>query len=137
MADFPWLDPQLADHAIARDLPFLIAATSPRESLVSSIQIPGVNACLRCYHLNQADRDPAWPQLISQLIGIQAPDITPTDLILRTAFFAFNKVCEWVDLEPDIETSWYLISSKFEQPLTVLPHRKCGCQWDLVKDQVS
>ena len=137
IADFPWIDPQLADGAVARDISFLVAATSPTQSLVSAIQVPGVNACLRCFHLNQADRDLAWPQLISQLIGVKAPDITPTDLILRTAFFTFNKVCEWVDLKPEVESIWYSITDKTEQKLTVLPHVQCGCQWNLAKNQVS
>jgi hypothetical protein len=137
IADFPWLDPQLADGAVASDIPFLVAATSPAQSLASSIQVPGINACLRCFHLNQSDRDSAWPQLISQLIGIKAPDITPTDLILRTAFFTFNKVCEWIDLKPEVESNWYLITARAEQKLTVLPHAQCGCQWNLAKNQVS
>ena len=137
IADFPWLDPQLADSAVANDIPFLVAATSPSQSLVSAIQVPGINACLRCFHLNQADRDLAWPQLITQLIGVKAPDITPTDLILRTAFFTFNKVCEWVDLKPEVESTWYSITARTEQKLTVLPHAQCGCQWNLAKNQVS
>lgn len=137
ISDFPVIDPRLADFAVSAEIAFLVAATCPKQSLVSDVLLPGISSCLRCYHCHQTDRDPIWPNLISQLIDRNMPDTTPADLILRTAFFTFNLICDWLDHQPEPSSRWWNLTKTSEQPFELYPHSKCGCQWNLSDDQVS
>lgn len=138
VADIPWLNPDLADLAIAADSPFLVIATCPANSLVSSVIIPGVAGCVRCFHQHQNDRDSVWPQLMSQLIGRNVPDQTPTDLVLSTALFAYHQVANWIDLEKTESNVWWKLdrTSKISS-ISNMPHNQCGCFWQLAKRDIA
>ena len=132
VSEIPWLDPNLANWAIELDVPYLVASSSPIESFVSSVLIPGKSGCIRCYHQHQTDRDPIWPKLVAQLVGKVSPDFTPTDLVLRTGLFAYQQICKWFD-EPEVNSNtWWALTTtdpivEFEIP----PHSECGCIWQL------
>lgn len=136
IADFPWLSPELADKALRTDTPFIVVASCPTSSIITSILYPGISGCIRCYHHSQIDRDPAWLQLTTQLIGRVIPDPTPVDLVLQTAHFAFNVVTNWIDTKENSLNTWWQYSrqgiSEFENYL----HVNCGCIWQLTQTQV-
>lgn len=137
VADFPFLNVDISNHAMANDAPFLVAGTSPTEALVSNVIIPGQTSCLRCFHLNQADRDPVWPQLISQLIGRQIADPTPTALVLRSALFIFELICNYLDFGQNSNNLWHQLTLNSQTDFLVYPHVDCGCQWPLTNDEVA
>lgn len=138
IADIPWLNPNLADLALESDSPFLVVATSPASSLISSVIIPGVAGCVRCYHQHQNDRDSAWPQLIAQLVGREMPDQTPTDLVLSSSLFAYQQIASWIDSGSNQSNTWWKIErdSQITQ-FSNFPHSQCGCFWQLTKRDIA
>ena len=130
ISELPWLDPNLANVALQRDIPYLVASSSPSECFVSSVLTPGKSGCIRCYHQHQTDRDPIWPKLIAQLANKTSPDFTPTDLVLRTGLFVYEQICLWLKEPEQISTTWWKVTAtdpvvRFEVP----PHSQCGCIW--------
>ncbi len=128
LADLPWLAPDLADWAMQIDVPYFVISGSPKRTLVTSI-IHGANSgCLRCYHLHQVDRDEVWPRLVSQLMGKEIPDPTPTSLVLQSALFGYEQITNW--LIGQTESNWHSIEGVGEVAEFSLPlHRECGCLW--------
>lgn len=138
ISDIPWLNPQLTDWAISTDIPHLIAATCPTSSLVSPILKPGKDGCVRCFHFFQTDRDAAWPQLITQLVGRTSPDFTPTALVMQTALLAFQRITGWIDGSSPESSSWSNLTKSLElSHYEIPPHSKCGCIWPLTKFEVA
>ena len=138
ISDIPWLNPQLTDWAISADIPHLIAATCPTSSLISPILTPGNNGCVRCFHFFQTDRDTAWPQLITQLVGRTAPDFTPTALVMQTALMAFQRITGWIDGSSADSPTWSNLTTALElSSFEIPPHSKCGCVWPLTKFEVA
>lgn len=138
VADFPFFDPSLVDPALAADLPFMAIASSAKSVIVSSISTPGTSGCIRCFHLNQTDRDSAWPALISQLIGRVIPDPTPTDLVLNSAQFAYQKIAKWIDSGNDGDNYWHELTGSGEPRLFKnYPHSSCGCFWQSGQNNVA
>lgn len=137
-ADFPVFEPSLVDNALAADLPFIAIACSAKSVIVTAISTPGLSGCIRCFHLNQKDRDPAWPALISQLIGRIIPDPTPTDLILTSAQFAYQKITNWIDSAGNDDGYWHELNSAGRSRSFVnYPHSACGCFWQSSQNNVA
>ena len=55
--------------------------------IVGPLVIPGRSACLHCLDLARAERDPAWPQVLAQIIGRQ-PSTPACDCVLATSVAA-------------------------------------------------
>jgi bacteriocin biosynthesis cyclodehydratase domain-containing protein len=68
-------------------IPHLAAAADEAIGIVGPLVIPGRTACLRCMDLTRADRDPAWPLILAQLLGRQ-PDPLACDAPLAGAVAA-------------------------------------------------
>ena len=74
--------------SLMRDqIPHLAAAADEAIGIVGPLVIPGRTACLRCMDLTRADRDPAWPLILAQLLGRQ-PDPLACDAPLAAAVAA-------------------------------------------------
>ncbi len=130
VSDLPYLDPKLADVAVESDTPFIALATSPASALITSVINPGSAGCIRCYHLHQSDRDDAWPRLVTQLIGKQVPDQTPTSLILRTALHGYEQISRWLENELTQDNHWQNLTNSGEiSNFDVPAHADCGCTW--------
>lgn len=57
-----------ADALVAADLPHLAVVTTGDRVVVGPLVLPGRSPCLRCLDLHRADRDPAWPHVVAQLV---------------------------------------------------------------------
>jgi bacteriocin biosynthesis cyclodehydratase domain-containing protein len=68
-------------------IPHLAAAADEAIGIVGPLVVPGRTACLRCMDLTRADRDPAWPLILAQLLGRQ-PDPPACDAPLAAAVAA-------------------------------------------------
>jgi bacteriocin biosynthesis cyclodehydratase domain-containing protein len=68
-------------------IPHLAATADEAIGIVGPLVIPGRTACLRCMDLTRADRDPAWPLILAQLLGRQ-PDPLACDAPLAAAVAA-------------------------------------------------
>ena len=79
--------PELAARLLADDVPHLIAAAGEAIGIVGPLVIPGRSACLHCLDLARAERDPAWPLVLAQLIGRQ-PSTPACDCVLATSVAA-------------------------------------------------
>lgn len=138
VADWPWFDPSLTDWALEIDVPFMAITSSATNSIVTSVINAGVAGCIRCFHLHQADRDSAWPRLVSQLIGKQIPDPTPTNLVLRTALQAYEQISHWLAKPETLSGSWQSITETGQiSQFNVPPHSECGCLWGCAQSEVS
>ena len=49
----------------------LVAGVRETTAVVGPLVLPGRTGCLRCGDLHRADRDPAWPVVAAQLVGIR------------------------------------------------------------------
>jgi ThiF family len=79
--------PELAAGLLADNVPHLAAAADEAIGIVGPLVVPGRSACLHCLDLARAERDPAWPVVLAQLIGRQAS--TPAcDCVLATSVAA-------------------------------------------------
>ena len=65
--------PELAASLMRGQIPHLAAAAGEAIGVVGPLVVPGTSACLRCLDLARTDRDPAWPLILAQLAGPDAP----------------------------------------------------------------
>jgi ThiF family len=79
--------PELAAGLLADEVPHLTATAGEAIGIVGPLVIPGRSACLHCLDLARADRDPAWPQVLAQIIGRQ-PSTPACDCVLATSVAA-------------------------------------------------
>jgi hypothetical protein len=93
--------------------------------------VPGDGPCLRCLDLHRADRDPAWPRVLAQLLARPAPVAGETASSLLAASLAALQVLAHLDggARPaavgatlEIELPGGLVSRR---PWPV--HPACGC----------
>jgi hypothetical protein len=79
--------PELAVRLLADGVPHLSAAAGEAIGVVGPLVIPGRSACLHCLDLARAERDPAWPLVLAQVIERQLS--TPAcDCVLATSVAA-------------------------------------------------
>jgi bacteriocin biosynthesis cyclodehydratase domain-containing protein len=57
-----------ADALVATDQVHLAVLAGGDRLVVGPLVLPGRSACLRCLDLHRADRDPAWPHVVAQLV---------------------------------------------------------------------
>ena len=62
----------------------LVAGVRETTAVVGPLVLPGRTGCLHCGDLHRADRDPAWPVVAAQLIGIRRRREEPCDVVLAT-----------------------------------------------------
>jgi bacteriocin biosynthesis cyclodehydratase domain-containing protein len=62
-------DAAAADELVSLDVPHLSVVVREDDVLVGPLVRPGAGPCLRCLDLHRADRDPAWPSILAQVLG--------------------------------------------------------------------
>lgn len=62
----------------------LVVGVRETTAVVGPLVLPGRTGCLRCGDLHRSDRDPAWPVVAAQLIGIRRRRDEPCDVALAT-----------------------------------------------------
>jgi hypothetical protein len=65
------LDSRRGDDLMRHDVPHLAVVTSLERITVGPLVLPGRTPCLRCLDLHRRDRDPAWPQVVAQLLSAE------------------------------------------------------------------
>jgi bacteriocin biosynthesis cyclodehydratase domain-containing protein len=71
--------------ALVRDaVPHLVAGVRETTAVVGPLVLPGRTGCLRCGDLHRVDRDPAWPVVAAQLVGVRRRRDEPCDAALAT-----------------------------------------------------
>ena len=125
--------PELAARLMADEVPHLTATAGEAIGVVGPLVIPGRSSCLHCLDLARADRDPAWPLVLAQLMGRELS--TPAcDCVLATsvAAQASAQVLAFVDRggQADAVTNGTLelvLPGWQWRRRTWLPHPGCGC----------
>jgi ThiF family protein len=124
--------PELAIRLRADDVPHLAATAGEAIGIVGPLVLPGGSACLHCLDLARAERDPAWPLVLAQLIERQLS--TPAcDCVLATsvAAQASAQVLAFVDRgRADAVTNGTLelvLPGWQWRRRTWMPQAGCGC----------
>jgi hypothetical protein len=65
------VDSRRGDELVRHDVPHIAVVTTPDRVVIGPLVLPGRTPCLRCLDLHRRDRDPAWPQIVAQLLSAQ------------------------------------------------------------------
>jgi hypothetical protein len=124
---------ELRTSLMREQIPHLAAAADEAIGIVGPLVIPGRTACLRCMDLTRADRDPAWPLILAQMLGRQ-PDPLACDapLAAAVAAHAAAQALAFIDrpLEPAAVANGTLelvLPSWQWRRRTWPPHPGCDC----------
>ena len=127
-------DAAAADSLLATDLAHLSVVIGEAGATVGPLVVPGRGPCLRCLDLHRTDRDPAWPQVLAQLLSGRtgaAPE--ETSCASLTAALACLQALGHLDgvrrpaaaaATLEVELPDGLISRR-DWPA----HPACGCHW--------
>jgi hypothetical protein len=124
---------ELRASLMNEQIPHLAAAADEAIGIVGPLVVPGRTACLRCMDLTRADRDPAWPLILAQLLGRQ-PDLLACDAPLAAAVAAHTAAQALAFIDRPLEAS-AVANGTLELVLpswqwrrrTWLPHPGCDC----------
>ncbi len=113
-------------------VPHLVAGVRETTAVVGPLVLPGGTGCLRCADLHRADRDPAWPVVAAQLVGIRRRREEPCDVALATlaASLAALQCLAHLDGHPAAATGASLELSLTDWRLrrrTWPAHPRCDC----------
>jgi bacteriocin biosynthesis cyclodehydratase domain-containing protein len=120
--------------AAVRHRPHLLVAVRETTALVGPLVLPGASPCVRCLELARADRDPAWPALVAQLLGsARAPEACDIALATLAAALAAVQALAYLDAHRGFGAS--VVGGVWEFGLadgrlrrrSVEPHVACGC----------
>jgi hypothetical protein len=124
---------ELRASLMSEQIPHLAAAADEAIGIVGPLVIPGRTACLRCMDLTRADRDPAWPLILAQLLGRQ-PDLLACDAPLAAAVAAHTAAQALAFIDRPLEagavangTLELVLPSWQWRRRTWLPHPGCDC----------
>ena len=126
----------------AQSRPHLPVVAYRGRASIGPLVVPGHSACLRCGYLHRRDRDPHWPEIVSQWMARDHP--TSDDqresrrtqgadalLAMHAAAHAVAVVRRWTDRPQDSPTRRiFLEAPDFtvrDEPTH--PHPACGCWW--------
>ena len=126
-------DPEPGATLVRERIPHLAAAAAEAVGVVGPLVSPGRSACLRCLELTRAERDPAWPLILAQVVGSRLePQACDTVLAAGVAALAAAQALLFIDtgrpggavrngtLELTVpDWQW--------RRRTWLPHRSCTC----------
>jgi hypothetical protein len=127
-------DRQLGQVLVRHGIPHLYARVYEAKGVLGPFVLPGRTSCQRCHDLHRADRDPAWPRLLAQVLAdgpaVRACDVT---LATTTAGLAALHVLAFLDGEPAPSQDGTIeLALPFAHPRrrSWTPHPRCGCQWE-------
>lgn len=121
-------DPLRHRGLVADGVPHLSVVVREASVVVGPLVLPGRTSCLRCADLHRADRDPRWPALVAQLVGVTAP--TETTLVLGAVALATAQVTAHLDGRPAVTAGTSLelrLPDLLPRSTTWPPHPRCGC----------
>jgi hypothetical protein len=78
------VDTSLRTALVRGRVPHLVAGVRETTAVVGPLVLPGRTGCLRCGDLHRVDRDPAWPVVAAQLVGVRRRREEPCDVALAT-----------------------------------------------------
>jgi ThiF family len=110
----------------------LVAGVRETTAVVGPLVLPGRTGCLHCGDLHRADRDPAWPVVAAQLVGIRRRREEPCDVVLATvaASLAALQCLAHLDARPAAATGASLELSLTDWRLrrrSWPAHPRCDC----------
>ncbi len=138
-------DAARAGPLVSRDVAHLSVVVREGGVDVGPLVVPGQGACLRCLDLHRADRDPAWPRVLAQLLArrtARRPPAEEATLAQLAGALAALQVLGRLDaLEesapPGRAASTAAASATLEARLpdglvtrrVWTTHPECGCRW--------
>jgi hypothetical protein len=110
----------------------MVVGVRETTAVIGPLVLPGRTGCLRCGDLHRADRDPAWPIVAAQLVGIRRRREEPCDVVLATvaASVAALQCLAHLDGRPAAATGASLELGLTDWRLrrrTWPAHRQCDC----------
>ena len=114
--------------------PHLAVSAAEAIGTVGPLVRPGVSACLRCLDLRRADRDPAWPLILAQLVRRQADPIAcDAALAAAVAAQAAAQALHFIDqpgaTSPAESATLELVRPGWEWRRRIWPpHPSCACR---------
>jgi bacteriocin biosynthesis cyclodehydratase domain-containing protein len=126
------VDTTLRTALLGGRVPHLVAGVRETTALVGPLVLPGRTGCLRCGDLHRSDRDPAWPVVAAQLIGVRRRREEPCDVALATlaASLAALQCLAYLDGSPAAATGASLELGLTDWRLrrrTWPAHPRCDC----------
>lgn len=120
-------DPARAERLLSLDVTHLSVVVREGDTLVGPLVVPGAGACLRCLDLHRADLDPAWPLVLSQLVGTDA--VEPGPVASVAAGLAVAVLLAVVDGRPTAPgLTWEVpLPDAVARERTWSFHPRCGC----------
>ncbi len=120
-------DPARGERLVALDVTHLSVVVREADTVVGPLVVPGSGPCLRCLDLHRTDLDPAWPLLLSQLVGTDPGEPGPVAAV--AAGLAVAAVLGVVDgLPPVVGRTWEVgLPDAVPRERTWVPHARCGC----------
>ncbi|MFF8725076.1 TOMM precursor leader peptide-binding protein [Streptomyces sp. NPDC015171] len=125
-------DPASAEVLMTSGTPHLYAGVVEGTGVVGPLVLPGESGCAGCLDRDRADRDPAWPRLVTQWRSGRGRRVGACDLALATtvAGLAAAHALAFLDGESPSGTG-----ARWEVSLPglnwcsrpVRPHPECGC----------
>lgn len=120
--------PEIASSV--RHEPHLLACVRETVGLVGPLVLPGSTPCLRCVALGRGDRDPHWPLLSAQLIGMPSTEACDVTLASMVASLAAMQALAYIDGDEAAVIGGVLEFDPVHASLrrrTIAPHAACGC----------
>lgn len=122
-----------ADTLVATDQVHLAVIGCGDRLVVGPMVLPGRSACLRCLDLHRADRDPAWPHVVAQLVRQRAGSAPreTASTVLAAGLASLQVLTQLdgcavpasVDRTLEVELPDGLVERRRWRP-----HPSCGCQ---------
>ena len=127
---------ELPGMLVGHGVPHLAASASEAIGVVGPLVLPGRSACLRCFDLARAERDPAWPLILAQLASQAAAAPLACDTVLATMVAAQAAAQALAFLDQGAEAAAAVTNGTVELVLpdwqwrrrTWQPHPRCSCR---------
>ena len=120
-------DPARGERLVSLGVTHLSVVVREADTVVGPLVVPGAGPCLRCLDLHRADLDPAWPLLLSQLVGTQPAEPGPVAAV--AAGLAVAATLAVVDgTPPPVGRTWEVgLPDAVPRERTWTTHARCGC----------
>jgi len=128
-------DARRAGALLSADIPHLSVVIRDGDAVVGPLVLPGRGPCLRCLDLHRGDRDPAWPQVLAQLLrpvpGTAEPEESALSVLV--AGLAALQVLGHLDGLAPPAASGATLEVELPGGLACRrawpAHPRCGCHW--------
>ena len=124
----------IASRLFHQGVPHLVTASAEQWTRVGPLVVPGVTSCLRCFDLNQSERDSAWPTVAAQLDPVPPTVTGDSNLVTATAAIVVMHLLEAIDLKEPPSANGVTF---MQMPDGAMVHRaapsssQCGCTWGM------